>query len=434
MFKKKVHNWGLFPKINANVIEPKNYEKEISEIINSDSIIARGNGRCYGDSALQNTIFSTLKMKKFIFFDSEKGTLKCESGVLLSEILNLIVPKGYFLPVTPGTKFITVGGAVASNIHGKNHHKDGAFSKYIIDFEILLHNGQIVKCSKTENTSIFTNTIGGMGLTGLITTVCLSLKKIETSYIKQKSIKASNLDQIIDYLDAYKDYTYSVAWINCLSKGKSIGKSILMLGEHAKKNEIGTKNKVLQPHSSKQINIPFHFPSLTLNKYTVRAFNWFYYNKQIQKETNTIVHYNSFFYPLDSLNNWNRIYGKKGFTQYQFVIPFENGKEGLHKILKEISNSGCGSFLAVLKTFGAKDEYSSSLSFPMKGYTLALDFKINTKVLTLLNKLDNLVLQYGGKLYLAKDSRMSKDMFSRTYSKQIKSNKFISLQHERLSE
>jgi FAD/FMN-containing dehydrogenase len=435
MFRRIIQNWGNYPKIESEVIEVNNYEELKIEVNEQIKIIPRGNGRCYGDSSLQTTVVSTLKMNKFIFFDKERGILKVESGILLSEILEIILPQGFFLPVTPGTKLITIGGAVASNIHGKNHHKEGSISNFIESFELLTENGNIVNCSRDENTITYTNTIGGMGLTGIITTVTIQLKKIETSFIKQKTLRAKNLDEVLNYFECYNDSTYSVAWIDCLKKGNNMGRSILMLGEHASKDDLDEKQKknLLQLHSKKQINIPFYFPNITLNRFTIGLFNDLYYNKHSKKETASVVHYNSYFYPLDKLNNWNRIYGKNGFTQYQFVIPFERGREGLTKILKEITDSGCGSFLAVLKTFGEKDDYASSLSFPEAGYTLALDFKVSPKVFSLLERLDGIILEYGGKLYLTKDARMSKEMFQKTYPNYAKySNKFISLQFERL--
>ena len=432
---EKVFNWGMFPKIDAKVYASDSYAK-IGALLNDIAVvIARGNGRCYGDSALQTNIFSTYKLNKFLTFDDKSGIITCESGVLLNEILEVIVPKGFFLPVTPGTKFITLGGAIASNIHGKNHHKEGAISLYIQSFELLIESGEIKICSENQNAELFSKTIGGMGLTGIILSVTLLLKPIETSYIAQKSIKAKNINEVIDLFEANKNYTYSVAWIDCLAKGNSLGRSILMLGEHAKKTELRAehaKQKFLV-HSNKQINIPFLFPSFVLNTFSIQIFNFLFYNKQISKEKNNVVHYNPYFYPLDALNNWNRIYGKKGFTQYQFVIPFENGKEGLVKILTKIAASGCGSFLAVLKTFGEADAISSPLSFPMSGFTLALDFKINKKVLNLLNDLDKIVMEYNGRLYLSKDVRMSKDTFAATYKNQfLHSRKFNSLQSDRL--
>lgn len=432
---EKLSNWGMFPKIEAEVYEGNSYAKMAAQIEDTTVVISRGNGRCYGDSALQKNIISTLKLNKFLAFDELSGILKCESGVLLSDILEVIVPKGFFLPVTPGTKFITLGGAIASNIHGKNHHKEGAISLYIQSFEILIDNGEVISCSKNQHAEMFSNTIGGMGLTGVILSATLLLKPIETSYIVQKTIKAKNINEVIEFFETFKNITYSVAWIDCLAKGDKLGRSILMLGEHAKKSELETfqAKQPLSVHSKKQINIPFLFPSFVLNTFSIQIFNFLFYNKQIRKEKNNIVHYNPYFYPLDAMNNWNRIYGKEGFTQYQFVIPFENGKQGLVKILTEIADSGCGSFLAVLKTFGEADAISSPLSFPMSGYTLALDFKINNKVLNLLNDLDKIVMEYGGRLYLAKDVRMTKQTFKETYKNKFShSEKFNSLQSERL--
>lgn len=433
--KKTIQNWGNYPKIDSEVLETSSYSK-VKDLINNEStLIARGNGRCYGDSSLQRVVVSTLKLNKFLLFDKEKGILKVEAGVLLSEILEVIVPNGFFLPVTPGTKWITIGGAVASNIHGKNHHKEGAISNFIESLELITEYGNIFNCSKNYNSEIFINTIGGMGLTGIITTVTIQLKRIETSYIKQKTIKVKNLTEVFDYFERYNHYTYSVAWIDCLKKGNRMGRSILMLGEHAKINDLPKKQKehLTLLHPVKQINIPFYLPNFTLNRFTIGFFNELYYNKQFAREKNSIVHYDAFFYPLDMLNNWNRIYGNNGFTQYQFVIPFDRGREGLTKIMQEITESGCGSFLAVLKTFGEKDDFSSSLSFPEEGYTLALDFKLTPKVFSLLDRLDKILLEYKGKLYLTKDVRMSSEMFQKTYPNYFKtSNKFISLQIERL--
>lgn len=434
MHKKIIQNWGNYPKIVSDVLEESSYSEIMAFINNKSKLIARGNGRCYGDSSLQNAIISTLKLNKFLLFDKEKGILKTEAGVLLSEIIEVSVPFGFFLPVTPGTKWITIGGAVASNIHGKNHHKEGAISNFIESFELITDESTLINCSKNENIEMFINTIGGMGLTGLITTVTIRLKRIETTFINQKTIKAKSLTEILDYFERYNYYTYSVAWIDCLKKGTNMGRSILRLGEHAQKQDLTQKGKkYFTLHSDKQINIAIYLPNFTLNRLTIGLFNELYYNKQITKETNSIVHYDTFFYPLDMLNNWNRIYGKNGFTQYQFVIPFERGREGLTKIMKEITESGCGSFLAVLKTFGKRDDFSSSLSFPEEGYTLALDFKITPKVFSLLDRLDKIVFDYNGKLYLTKDVRMSTEMFQKTYPNHFKiSKKFVSHQIERL--
>jgi decaprenylphospho-beta-D-ribofuranose 2-oxidase len=285
MQNKFIQNWGNFPKIKSEVLESSNYS-DIKDLINkSPKLIARGNRRCYGDRSLQSTIISTLKLNKFLLFDKEKGILKTESGVLLSEILEVIVPCVFFLSVTPGTQWITIGGAVASNIHGKNHHKEGAISNFIESFELITDESNVINCSKNENPEIFINTIGGMGLTGIITTVTIQLKRIETSYIKQKTIKAKCLSEVLDYFEQYNHYTYSVAWIDCLKKGSNMERSILMLGEHAKEQYLTSKGKKqLTLHSDKQINIPIYLRNFTLNPFTIGFFNELYYKKQLSKE------------------------------------------------------------------------------------------------------------------------------------------------------
>lgn len=432
---EKVFNWGMYPKVKANKFTSSNYATIANFIKEKDVIIARGNGRCYGDSSLQKNIFSTLSLNKIIAFDEDNGILTCEAGILLNDMLKVIVSKGYFLPVTPGTKYITIGGAVASNIHGKNQHKEGAIASYIKSFEILIETGELVHCSANDNKILFANTIGGMGLTGIIVSVQLQLKKIETSYINQTTVKAKNLEEIITYFDKYKSTTYAVAWIDCLAKGKKLGQSFLYLGEHAKKDELDKKRiqSPLKTHHNNSINIPFYFPKFILNSTFVKLFNFLFYHKQLHKTVNTVIHYDSFFYPLDKINNWNKMYGKSGFTQYQFVIPFEYGKEGLIEILSKISESGCGAYLGVLKTFGKGDNYASPISFPVQGYTLAVDFKVNKKVFQLLNQLDEIVLKYNGRLYLTKDARMSADTFAKSYPNGLLHPvKFSSLQSHRL--
>jgi len=372
----KICNWGKYPCTHAEVSEDRHIANVAGIVASSSTMIARGNGRSYGDSSLATNIFSTLQLNKILYFDTEKGIVKAESGVVLDDLLQIIVPRGFFLPVTPGTRFVTLGGAVAANVHGKNHHKNGGFGSFVDEIEMILADGTITKCSPNSNSKLFSETIGGMGLTGVITTVTIRLKPTETAYIKQKSIKAKNLSHVISLLEENQDSTYSVAWIDCLARGRSMGRSILLLGEHAYFDDLTKNQKPLLPHRTKRLNVPFVFPSFVLNKWSIKAFNFMYYQKHPSAEKNGLVHYAPFFYHLDAIGNWNRIYGKQGFTQYQFVLPFDKGKEGLEKIMKKITDSGFGSFLAVLKTLGESENLCSPLSFPMPGYTLALDFKI----------------------------------------------------------
>jgi FAD/FMN-containing dehydrogenase len=413
MRKKQIANWGNYPVIETDE-KSFSFHEQLSEmVVGQEGFIARGNGRCYGDASLEKNTISTLKYDKILSFDTEKGIFECQAGLTLDRILEVIVPKGWFLPVTPGTKFITVGGAVASDVHGKNHHVDGSFSAHVLEMTILLADGRLERCSPSHNEDLFWATCGGMGLTGVITVVKFDLKKIETSYIRQKQVKAKNLEEVIRLFEEYKHYTYSVAWIDCLKKGNAFGRSILILGEHSTVDDLppSKKQKPLALPKKKQITFPFTLPSFVLNQFTVKAFNFLYYGKNRKREINNVVSYEPFFYPLDAILHWNRGYGKKGFVQYQFVLPLES-KQGLIEILKRISDEGLGSFLAVLKVFGRQDDL---ISFPKEGYTLALDFPVRKGLFEFLDELDEIVLQYGGRLYLSKDARMKPDIFWRGY-------------------
>jgi len=428
-FVKNVTNWGNYPVVKKEIKAEEDYDKIRDFLKTHNEVIARGNGRCYGDAALGEAIFSTQKLNKFISFDRINGILECEAGVLLSEILEISVPQGYFLFVTPGTKLITIGGAIASDVHGKGIY---CFSESLIDFSIMIENGEILKCSREENSDKFWATIGGMGLTGIILSAKIKLKKIETAYIEQESIKAENLDEIFDLFEECKNWSYNVAWIDCLAKGKNIGRSVLQRGEFATKEQLPEKlkDKALKLKKKFIPTIPFYFPNFVLNNLTVKIFNFLIYNKQRKKEVKSIVEYESFFYPLDFINDWNKIYGKSGFIQYQMVIPVDKGKEGMRKILETISKSGNGSFLAVLKYIGKNNPLAYN-SFPFEGYTLALDFKVNRQLVQLVSNLDKIVEEFGGRIYLTKDS-MSKSSLT-NYLKNTGSSKFVSLQSKRIA-
>ena len=402
-------SWGMYPKIKNSVFK-FNKEETLKQIISDhNDLIAYGNGRSYGDSALSSNIINVRPKDYFIDFDEERGLLHIQAGVLLSEILESYVPRGWFLKVTPGTKLITIGGAIASDIHGKNHHVEGCFSECVHEFKIMLADGEIVICSKKSTPELFKATCGGMGLTGVILDAKIYLKKINSQYIDQVTIKTKNLKETFKAFEEYQDKPYSVAWIDCLAKGDKIGKCLLMVGDFSDNGKLDYKNKG-------QLSIPFNFPSFALNNWSVRAFNWLYYGKVKERVSKQRVDIDTFFYPLDAIGHWNRIYGKNGFTQYQFILPKETSYQGLEEILTAISKSGKGSFLAVLKLYGkANDNY---LSFPIEGYSLALDFKIEKGLFELLDKLDKIVVKYEGRIYLTKDVRVSKETFEKGY-KQI---------------
>ena len=424
---QKISDWGNYPVIEADVSTFDRAPQLQRQLSTPGDVIAFGNGRSYGDASLQTKMVDTRRFNKFLSFDESTGELCCQAGVLLADILDVFVPRGWFLPVTPGTKLITVGGAIGADVHGKNHHLDGSFGQHILTMDVMRNDGTIVTCSPTENAEFYTITIGGMGLTGIILNATFRLKRVESAYICEETVKAANLGEIMDCFEASDDWTYSVAWIDCLAKGDSMGRSIMMRGEHAKGTDLikpAHKSNPLELKKGLQLAVPFQFPNFALNPLTMKAFNFVYYNKCKGGTNRHITDYNTFFYPLDAVDKWNRIYGKRGFTQYQFVIPKGAGREGMTKILKRITESGLGSFLAVLKLFGKQESF---MSFPMKGYTLALDFPISMKAMELFKELDAMVADYGGRLYLAKDSRMSAEMFEKTYPNAAEFKQAISM-------
>lgn len=397
-------SWGMYPKIKNQKFSLRDTKSLHEYIDNTSEFIPFGNGRSYGDSAINENILYCKNYNNFLEFDEQNGILRCQAGVLLSEIVDSVVKRGWFLKVTPGTKLITVGGAIASDVHGKNHHIEGCFSESVEEFTIMLPNGDTKVCKKGDE--LFYATCGGMGLTGVILSAKLSLKKINSQFIKQTTIKTKNLKETFEAFENHKEMPYSVAWIDCLAKDEELGKCLLMVGDFADDGNLEYRSKM-------KLGIPFNFPSFALNKLTVKAFNWLYYAKAKDGISKQKVGIDTFFYPLDAIGNWNRIYGKGGFTQYQFILPKEHSYEGLKEILTKISASGKGSFLAVLKLYGKENK--NYLSFPIEGYSLALDFKIEDGLFELLNALDEVVVKFGGRIYLTKDVRVSKETFEKGY-------------------
>lgn len=411
----KVSNWGNFPVTEAEVKSFSTVREALQETKEWEDYIPRGLGRCYGDSSLNERILSTTKLNRFLDFDRERGIMRCQAGVSFKEVIDVAVPAGWFLPVTPGTKFVTLGGAIAADVHGKNHHSEGSFSRHLLSLKLMAPDGTIYNCSREENSDIFWATCGGMGLTGVIIEGTFKLKPIETSYIVEEAIRARNIHELFPYFQKSLGYTYSVAWIDCLASGNDLGRGILLNGEHATLEDLETEAQKSNPLFVKtqgKLSLPDVFPSFTINPLTTKAFNHVFYSKGNQDNFRHITDYDTYFYPLDFIHHWNRVYGKKGFAQYQFVIPPENAYEGLVKILTLISDQKMPSFLTVLKYFGAQE---GMMSFPMEGYTLALDFPMSDRLFPFLDQLDELVLEYGGRLYLTKDSRMNREMLEKGY-------------------
>ena len=404
----ELSGWGKYPVVDSEVIQPLSRQDVVQSISGTPqkSLIARGLGRSYGDSSLAAQVVSTAYLDHLLKFDDATGVLTCAAGVSLADILAVFVPKGWFLSVTPGTKFVTVGGAIASDVHGKNHHLEGSFSDHVSALKIATVAHGVIECSREAHPELFRATCGGMGLTGIIVQASIQLRPIKSAYINQTTIRASNLEEALELFEAHQNATYSVAWIDCLSTGKTLGRSLLMLGEHAETGDLTTgKNG--------KLTIPVDMPGILLNRYTIQAFNFLYYHRVIKQRSERLVHYEPFFYPLDGIQQWNRMYGKNGFTQYQLALPKAAGLAGMTSILKRIAESKRGSFLAVLKAFGKGNH--NYLSFPIEGYTLALDFKLNKGLFELLDELDKIVLDYGGRLYLTKDVRMSERMLKQGY-------------------
>jgi FAD/FMN-containing dehydrogenase len=398
--------WGRYPRTAAAVALPRSDSECTAALASSAPLIAHGLGRSYGDSALARQVLSTRRLDRFAAFDADTGLLTCAAGVSIDAILRTFVPRGWFPPVTPGTRYVTVGGAIASDVHGKNHHLDGTFCHHLRQIRLLLGNGEVVSASPAERPDLFHATCGGMGLTGVILSASLQLRRIGSSAILQTTLKAPCLEAAIEAFEAHPDAGYSVAWIDCLARGAKLGRSLLMLGEHAADGPLAVQTRPFMP-------VPFDMPAAVLSRASISAFNTLYYGRAPRIGTRRRVPFEQFFYPLDALAHWNRIYGKAGLVQYQFVLPKAAGLAGLREVLERIAEAGFGSFLAVLKVFGPAN--ANLLSFPTAGYTLALDFRVEPAVFALLDTLDRIVLHHAGRLYLAKDARMSAATFRAGY-------------------
>ena len=411
----RYQSWGCYPKTQRQQVHPILWAHEAPQFETLESsVLPHAYGRSYGDSCLNEggILLDTISLNRFLSFDASTGILKCESGVSLQEILKVVISHGWFIPVTPGTQFVSIGGAIANDVHGKNHHRSGTFGCHVNSMEILRSDGTRMYCSRTENPEWFRATVGGLGLTGLILWAEIQLTHIRSPWILAERLKFSHLEEFfLLSSSSEKDFEYTVAWIDCFAPENNLGRGIFIRGNHGNAQNSPTHT----PKSRKYLQVPCNFPSCFLNPAALKLFNALYYHSrpfssELKNET-----YEQFFYPLDSILNWNRLYGTFGFLQHQCVIPPEHQKEGIYALLAKIKNSGQGSFLAVLKQFGSISS-PGLLSFPRPGTTLALDFAFQgARTLDLLASLDEIVLQYGGAVYPAKDARMSASNFQRFF-------------------
>ncbi|MEO6367371.1 MAG: FAD-binding oxidoreductase [Steroidobacteraceae bacterium] len=373
-------------------------------LADSPVAIARGNGRSYGDASLNPAAtIDTRRLDRLLELDAATGALTCESGVLLADLLDTLLPHGWLCPVTPGTRLVTVGGMIASDVHGKNHHGAGSFCDHLQWIDLAIGPGEVLRCSATQHPDLFAATCGGMGLTGVIVRACFVLQRVETSMIRQRRLRAPTLADALAMLEESLHWTYSVAWIDCAATGRKLGRSAILLGEHAGNSELPLQRRSAPLARTKRPSrrVPVDFPGFALSRIPVRLFNSIYYAAQQPGER--LVDLDPYFYPLDALTDWNRIYGRQGFVQYQCVLPLAASRDGMQQLLAAITSVGGASFLAVLKRMGGQS--FGMLSFPMQGYTLALDFPVNSTNLALLDRLDAITVAHGGRVYLTKDAR-----------------------------
>lgn len=403
-----ISSWGRLGYFEHEVIALSDRHQVISQLKSNPIGIARGMGRSYGDVCLNQNgvLWKTTGLDLFISLDENSGNLVCEAGVLLRDIQRLVIARGWILPVTPGTQLVTVGGAIANDVHGKNHHGSGSFGDHINSLKLIRTDGSIIICAPNLLPDWFAATVGGFGLTGVITEVEIQLRRVPSPWLITETIPYGNLDEFFQLADTSEaDWEHTVSWIDCVAKG---GRGLFMRGNPT---DGGTR----QEPTSRKLTMLFVPPISLVNKLSLQPFNMTYFNLKKWQAGQSIAHYESFFYPLDNLLEWNRMYGPRGFYQYQSVVPRAVGKDAVQAMLKEIARSGEGSFLAVLKTFGNRQSVGM-MSFPQPGVTLALDFpNKGEQTLKLFERLDAIVREAGGRIYLAKDARMPRDLFEAGY-------------------
>lgn len=404
--------WGLYPCVAASVQRAR-YLSDLCRAV-AAPILPQGNCRSYGDGCLYERVVSTLPLKHLLDFDRSCGLLYAQAGITLAEIIRFALPRGFFLPVTPGTKFPTLGGCIAADVHGKNHHAEGSIAAFVESLDMVLADGSTVRCSRSQCADLFWATLGGMGLTGFIYAATLRLKKVPSAYIRQRAIKTANWAETCRVcLETQQQYTYSVAWIDGLQTGRQLGRGRVLLGEHASECEL--KGKPPFPvHGDGGWAVPFFLPGRVLNAQVLKAFNALYYHRQVRRATDALIHYDPYFYPLDAVRGWNRLYGRRGFLQYQVAVPYPDSAEVIADLLGRIARQGMASFLAVFKSFGPPSD--GLLSFPLAGHTLSLDIPLrDAGTIPFLRALNKTVVEAKGRVYLAKDAILEKEDFAAMY-------------------
>ena len=416
--KVSLSGWGRFGSEESSAYRPGSWRDAADAVLAAPepTLLARGLGRSYGDSALNGggALLLTERLGRILGLDAASLTVTCEGGTSLARLLAFLLPRGFFLPVVPGTRFVSVGGALAADVHGKNHHVDGTIGRHVEELTLLTASGEVLRCSPAENAGAFDATIGGMGLTGVILSARLRLLPVETPLVRVVKRRAKDLDELLRRLEEEERLSrYSVAWIDGLARGGSLGRGVLMRGDHVPLSELPRgKDARAEIAEGGGPSVPVDAPPFLLGPATVSAFNALYY--AAGRDSTTLSPFAGFFFPLDAAGKWNRLYGQRGFVQYQALFPRETAAEGCRRILEEISRERAASFLAVLKTTGP--EGRGLLSFPRPGVTLALDVpNVGAPLRPLARRLDEIVLKGGGRLYLAKDALTDAGTFAAMY-------------------
>ena len=413
----RLSGWGHYPVEECRVYRPE-ARREAVELLAygpESSFAPRGLGRSYGDAAVNGGagVLLSARLDRFLAFDAVSGVLECEAGASLASIIETFLPRGWFLPVTPGTRHVTIGGAIAADVHGKNHHRVGTFSRFVLDLLLATGGGEVLRCSPQENPEAFWATVGGAGLTGFILSARIRLQKVETAWVLADFRRVGDLQEAMALLtETDPSYEYSVAWIDCLAPRRSRGRSLLLQANAAHAADLPRGMPLLPLPGPERFPTPVALPSFVLNSFSVSLFNAMYYRLHPTGERR-LVDYGRYFYPLDSIRDWNHLYGRRGFVQYQVVVPLASSQVGLSALLERLSRSGYGCFLGVLKRFGEAGR--APLSFPFPGYTLALDLPVRPGLPEFLRETDQLLLEFGGRVYFAKDATSTAEGFARMY-------------------
>lgn len=414
--RRVIAGWGRTSPITANVSQP-DLTDAVSEIVkNSERVVARGLGRSYGDAAQVGggLTLDITHLDRIIGFDPVTGVVEVEAGVSLDHLIRTLTPQGWFVPVTPGTRYVTVGGAIASDVHGKNHHAVGSFGQHVLELTLITADGSSRTVSPESDAEIFWATVGGMGLTGVILRAKIQMHAVETAKIMATTQRSGDLDALMADMAALDaNVPFSVAWVDTTARGRRFGRGLISHGDFAKRADLPANVEPYALGLPESVEVPMDFPAITLNKLTVAAFNELWFRKAPKHAAPILTSLADFFHPLDMVSKWNRIYGRPGFVQYQFVVP-DSGADLVGQAIRAIAATGGTSFLTVLKRFGPGN--GAPMSFPIEGWTLALDIPARIDGLErVLDQLDEKVAEAGGRIYLSKDARLRPDLLATMY-------------------